>query len=74
MKIIEANKMIENIRFFTLKLSELLKKCLMNKNVQKKTGGAGNRLMSHRGVLALSHRKQSEDFSKKNRRIVNTKN
>jgi hypothetical protein len=23
-----------------------------------------------RGVLALSHRKQSEDFSKKNRRIV----
>ena len=28
----------------------------------------------HREVLALSHRKQFEDFSQKNRRIVNTKN
>ena len=37
MKIIEANKMIENIRFFTLKLSELLKKCLMKQYEQKCT-------------------------------------
>ena len=36
--------------------------------------GAEKQDRLHRGVLALSHRKQSEDFSKKNRRIVNTKN
>ena len=37
-------------------------------------GGVGNYTVLHRGDLALSHRKQSEDFSKKKRRIVNTKN
>ncbi len=37
-------------------------------------GGVENRIGLHRGVLAFSHRKQSEDFSKKNRRIVITKN
>ena len=36
--------------------------------------GAEKAMRLHRGVLALSHRKQSEDFSKKNRRIVYEKN
>jgi hypothetical protein len=45
-----------------------------NQKYTEKTGGVGKYHMLHRGVLALSHRKQSEDFSKKNRRIVNTKN
>ena len=74
MKIIEASKMIENIRFFTVILSEVLEKCLIHDNVQKKTGGAGKYIVPHRGVLALSHRKQSEDFRNEKRRIVNTKN
>ena len=36
--------------------------------------GVGKWTGLHREVLAFSHRKQSEDFSKKNRRIVYTKN
>ena len=61
MKMIETNKMIENIRFFTIKLSEISEKCLYDICIEKKCG-VGKHIGLSRGVLALSHRKQSEDF------------
>ena len=54
MKIIEANKMIENIRFFTLKLSELLKKCLMEQYEQLCTEKNGRRWKT---LISSSHKK-----------------
>ena len=45
-----------------------------NRYFTEKTGGVGKGTRVPREVLAFSHSKQSEDFSKKNRRIVYTIN
>ena len=51
MKIMIDVRSIANKRFFTILLSEVLEKCLVNGNCTEKTGGVGKHTGLSRGVF-----------------------